>query len=324
MTITILRRASLILCLWAGPLAAFEVPLPDGAEVTADIRQGGAVYALPTGPWTIETGIPVTSIEGDVTRRAWRIDGTQITPTQLLSPIRTALEQAGYTLQLDCAARRCGGFDFRFATDVIPAPDMYVDISNFRFLSAIGPQGDGVAVLTSRHLAAGYVQAITARPRGGDAVPALRQREPVGTVGTVGSGGAQVLPRVSADLSGIIADLESRGAVILQGVDFASGSAALDPGPVPELDALAAYLAATPDRRILLVGHTDAIGSLAGNRALSQRRAEAAAAYMRAANVALDQIAAEGAGYLAPIASNLTEAGRQANRRVEAVLLPRD
>ena len=33
------------------------------------------------------------------------------------------------------------------------------------------------------------------------------------------------------------------------------------------------------------------------------------------------QLEADGVGYLAPIASNLSEAGRQANRRVEAVLL---
>ena len=33
------------------------------------------------------------------------------------------------------------------------------------------------------------------------------------------------------------------------------------------------------------------------------------------------RIEAEGMGYLAPVASNLTEAGRQANRRVEAILL---
>lgn len=90
------------------------------------------------------------------------------------------------------------------------------------------------------------------------------------------------------------------------------------------LDALVAYLAANPDRQILLVGHTDAVGSLAGNRALSQRRAAAVAEYLRGAGADAAQIASEGAGYLAPIASNLTEAGRRANRRVEAVLLPRE
>jgi outer membrane protein OmpA-like peptidoglycan-associated protein len=37
--------------------------------------------------------------------------------------------------------------------------------------------------------------------------------------------------------------------------------------------------------------------------------------------VSRQQLKAEGVGYLAPIASNLTEAGRQANRRVEVVLL---
>jgi OOP family OmpA-OmpF porin len=33
------------------------------------------------------------------------------------------------------------------------------------------------------------------------------------------------------------------------------------------------------------------------------------------------QVASDGVGYLSPVASNLTAAGREANRRVEAVLI---
>ena len=308
MTNTILRRASLILCLWAAPLWALDLPLPQNATLSAESRGAGARYALPTGPWTAEGGVPVQVIEGQVTRRAWQIPGSTATPTDILMPLRAALEAAGYTVRLDCAARRCGGFDFRFATDVIPAPDMYVDLTDYRFLSASGPEGDGVSVLVSRSAAAGFVQIIEARPGGAPA-----PERPATTL---------VRSESPADADATIAALEANGAVILQGVDFASGSAALEPGPVAELDALADYLAQNADRRLLFVGHTDAVGSLAANQALSRRRAEAAADYLRQAGADPARIAAEGAGYLAPIASNLSEEGRRANRRVEAVLLP--
>ena len=73
----------------------------------------------------------------------------------------------------------------------------------------------------------------------------------------------------------------------------------------------------------MLVGHTDAVGSLEANTALSRERAQAAAAYLRDRH-GLDpaRIESAGAGYLAPVASNLDATGRTENRRIEAVLLP--
>jgi OOP family OmpA-OmpF porin len=72
----------------------------------------------------------------------------------------------------------------------------------------------------------------------------------------------------------------------------------------------------------VLVGHTDATGGLEINISVSRRRAASVVERLVAAyNVPRAQIAAEGVGYLAPRATNLTDAGRTANRRVEAVLV---
>ena len=88
------------------------------------------------------------------------------------------------------------------------------------------------------------------------------------------------------------------------------------------LQALAAFLRADPARRVTLVGHTDTVGALDRNIALSKRRAASVLERLVSAHgVPRAQIAAEGMGYLAPIASNLTPEGREANRRVEVVLL---
>jgi OOP family OmpA-OmpF porin len=89
------------------------------------------------------------------------------------------------------------------------------------------------------------------------------------------------------------------------------------------LKELAAFFAKRNDIRLVLVGHTDSVGALDFNIALSKRRA--ASVRMRLLDVyGLDasRIEAEGNGYLAPIKSNLDSAGRSANRRVEVVVLP--
>jgi OOP family OmpA-OmpF porin len=63
---------------------------------------------------------------------------------------------------------------------------------------------------------------------------------------------------------------------------------------------------------------------LQDNTDLSRRRAEAVKAHLvEKSGVDETRIEVAGVGYLVPVASNLTAEGREANRRVEAVLLPR-
>ena len=70
------------------------------------------------------------------------------------------------------------------------------------------------------------------------------------------------------------------------------------------------------------MGHTDNVGSLDANIALSRSRAEAVRARLiEAHGVDGARIEARGIGYLAPAAANDTAEGRETNRRVEAVLL---
>jgi OOP family OmpA-OmpF porin len=120
----------------------------------------------------------------------------------------------------------------------------------------------------------------------------------------------------------LAARLLAEGHVVLGGLQFPSGSASLAEDRYESLAGLAAFLAANPTASIVLVGHTDATGTLAANTALSRARAQAVRTRLIGAHGAdPDRIAAEGAGWLAPVASNLTPEGQAANRRVEAVLL---
>jgi outer membrane protein OmpA-like peptidoglycan-associated protein len=87
---------------------------------------------------------------------------------------------------------------------------------------------------------------------------------------------------------------------------------------------LAGSLGKFPNTDILIVGHTDATGSADYNQALSQRRATAAANYLISQGVTGTRVRTAGRGEMEPISTNDTEAGRQANRRVEIAIVAND
>ena len=86
------------------------------------------------------------------------------------------------------------------------------------------------------------------------------------------------------------------------------------------LTELAQSLKKYPNSKLLIVGHTDSKGEDAYNQALSQRRANSAAAYLEAQGIARSRVGTSGRGELEPVASNDTDAGRQLNRRVEIAI----
>jgi outer membrane protein OmpA-like peptidoglycan-associated protein len=82
------------------------------------------------------------------------------------------------------------------------------------------------------------------------------------------------------------------------------------------LQTIARYVAADPGiSRVYIDGHTDATGSDGYNRALSQRRAQAVAALLRAEGVAPDLLVVRYHGARYPVADNATDTGRADNRR---------
>lgn len=86
------------------------------------------------------------------------------------------------------------------------------------------------------------------------------------------------------------------------------------------LQNLAVSLNKYPNTDLLVVGHTDALGTAEYNQGLSARRASSASSYLAAQGVGAARLHASGRGELEAVASNATEAGRQANRRVEVAI----
>lgn len=86
------------------------------------------------------------------------------------------------------------------------------------------------------------------------------------------------------------------------------------------LSNLAASLRKYPETEVLIVGHTDSIGSESYNRSLSERRAKAAANFLAMNGVPMSRLEATGRGEVEPVADNASDSGRAQNRRVEVAI----
>lgn len=86
------------------------------------------------------------------------------------------------------------------------------------------------------------------------------------------------------------------------------------------LDTVVAFLRADPKVNLTVGGHTDGKGSAAYNLKLSQARAESVRNYLVEKGISAARLDAKGYGMAHPVASNDTEEGREANRRVELVI----
>ncbi|WP_227270080.1 OmpA family protein [Roseobacter weihaiensis] len=118
-------------------------------------------------------------------------------------------------------------------------------------------------------------------------------------------------------------ECEARIAAIVAGgkISFEPGSATIDESALSSMDQIAELLQECGDLRIEVQGHTDSQGREEMNLSLSQARAESVLNELRARRVLTSGFVAKGYGEANPIADNDTEAGREANRRIEFRLI---
>ncbi len=315
-----LAAFALLSCGGAQADPALDAALAPPAGAVATFTQGAErdAYDLPVRAFGAADGI-VEPIEGLVSRRAFRLWGDETT-LALIRAIQARLVALDFETVLLCKDDGCGGYDFRFGVTVLPPPAMSVDLADFRQLTmrraGDGGTGTAVSVLVSRIGGALHVQEVIveeARPLG--------EPPPAQAAPETGPAAAEapVVPPPAATGDSLAATLDATGHVVLEGIEFVTGSSDLAPGSGPALDAAAAALAARPDLNVIVVGHTDASGDLALNEQISAARAAAVASALTERGVAKSRLGSAGVAFLAPRAPNATEAGRAANRRVELV-----
>ncbi|MGH7458364.1 MAG: OmpA family protein [Longimicrobiaceae bacterium] len=119
--------------------------------------------------------------------------------------------------------------------------------------------------------------------------------------------------RVERVGEGIIVTFES-------GLLFDFDRSDLRPGVRADLREFAESLRNNPETELLIVGHTDSVGSDSYNQGLSDRRSDSVARYLASQGVSWNRMRTMGRGESEPIASNETDSGRQRNRRVEVAI----
>jgi OOP family OmpA-OmpF porin len=105
--------------------------------------------------------------------------------------------------------------------------------------------------------------------------------------------------------------------IVLNGIRFDFDKSNIKDEFVPVLDEAAEILKKHPDKKVVVEGHTDSIGSDDYNEKLGMRRAEAVKAYLVDKGVAADNLSTESFGESKPVADNDTKEGRAMNRRQE-------
>jgi outer membrane protein OmpA-like peptidoglycan-associated protein len=109
---------------------------------------------------------------------------------------------------------------------------------------------------------------------------------------------------------------------IPSGINFAYNSAAVEPQFRRTLDQVGQVLGQYNQTYVDIYGHTDSTGTHPYNQDLSERRAASVAGYLETRGVVAARIGTRGFGETQPIASNDSEEGRAANRRVEIKIVP--
>ena len=115
----------------------------------------------------------------------------------------------------------------------------------------------------------------------------------------------------------VVAVLDTAKTLVLEGVNFRTGSAALTPGGRAMLLRAVELLKASPNVRVEIGGHTDSRGSDRANARLALARSTTVKSTLTAAGVDAGRLEVRGYGESSPRATNRTTAGRGLNRRVE-------
>lgn len=306
--------------LWIGMANAADVkgsadhpliPRYEGSEIVNYGHQKFTDYRLMVRKATAYGGIgknlqATMPLEGEVTRISYRAPADR-SVLEVFRNYEKALQEAGFQPVFSCDKKACGGRNFNA---VMAAGKLYMLFGEYqaeqRYLAAklARPQGDVYVAL----------YAVMNKAGGGPNknrtmvqldVIALKPMEE---------------KMVVLDAKKLGSEIAAEGRVAIYGILFDFDKADIKAESKPQLDEIAALLKKTPDLKVLIVGHTDAKGSLDYNHNLSEKRARAVVKALTSQyGIAGSRLTPVGVGMAAPVASNRTEEGRAKNRRVEIV-----
>lgn len=269
-------------------------------------------------------------LEGTYTRIAYLIPADR-SPLEVLRNYQDDITSKGGKILYECKGAECGGSpqkssaggggDMSLAMYLYP-PERVIDPNGSNGYCALAER------ITDQRYAAAELPASGAHvsvlaytivsPNQHDSCKAFNGR----TVAVVDVMEAKDREKkmVTVDAGAMAKALDSSGHVALYGIYFDFNKADVKPESDSTLEEMAKLMKQAPGRKLLVVGHTDNVGTFAFNMDLSQRRAAAVVAALTTRfGIAKDRLTAVGVSFASPVAPNTDENGRAKNRRVELV-----
>lgn len=258
---------------------------------------GSTVFA--TGPVQADSDAEATAlrVEGGITRIVYRVPKGS-SALQVFRNFETRAVDSNYEIAFSGGPDEIRDYTFKYQhpVEILRESEIGNGIHYFLAEKEIAGATHRVAVLVA--------------PHGGG------QGTRVGLIAAEGKAMAQQM----VDAKQMQTSISDTGKVALYGIYFNHDSADLAPESQPMLEEIAQFMKNRSDQGIIVVGHTDYIGDYDYNIDLSRRRAGAVRdALVNDYGIAAERIRSDGVGYLAPAATNLSDAGRALNRRVELV-----
>jgi outer membrane protein OmpA-like peptidoglycan-associated protein len=314
----------------------------EGAYIVAQERKAFAEFTVPLakleplkGERTLQNNERIQAadkktLEGQYTRTAYLMPAGR-TPLEVVRNYEEEMKRAGGTMLFQCKEAECGGdpsksldggggrmslamylyaperlteerhttgwcvlgeriAEQRYATFDLPASNAVVSVLVYRLVSP--NKLDSCHPLNDRTVA--VVDLVEAKPR--------EQR------------------MVTVPASEMERSISGSGHIALYGIYFDFNKADIKPESRPTLDEIAKLMRQSERLKLLVVGHTDNVGTYQFNSELSQRRAaEVVSALVTQKGIARERLTPVGVSFASPVTSNKTEEGRAKNRRVELV-----
>ncbi|MEM7369810.1 MAG: OmpA family protein [Bacteroidota bacterium] len=171
--------------------------------------------------------------------------------------------------------------------------------------------------------AGGVIGGVIGNKKGNTAVGAIIGSTVGGTAGAlIGKYMDKQAKELEREIEGVEVERVGEGILLTfdSGLLFDFGSYSLTRATKDNLDNFSQSLLKYPDTYILIAGHTDNIGTDANNQILSEKRARSVSSYLSSKRVANSRLETKGYGETQPVETNASDAGRQANRRVEVAI----
>lgn len=134
--------------------------------------------------------------------------------------------------------------------------------------------------------------------------------------------------RIEEEIPGAEVERVDNGIVVTfdenSGVYFATDKYNINSASQETLNKLIGIFKEYPDTNILVVGHTDSVGSEAYNMTLSKNRANSVTDYLSSNGISRSRLNTNWFGEAQPMHDNSTAEGRAKNRRVNVAIVPNE